>query len=68
MLKNSITIGRVFGIPIKIHTSWFLIFALVTWSLASGYFPSRYPAWSGSLAWTVALATSLLFFLSVLLH
>ncbi len=68
MLRNSITIGRLLGIPIKIHTSWFLVFALVTWSLASGYFPPRYPYWSGTLYWTVGLATSLLFFVSVLLH
>lgn len=68
MLKNSITIGRLFGIPIKIHTSWLLIFALVTWSLATAYFPSLYPRWSAALAWGVGVATSLLFFGSVLVH
>jgi len=68
MLKNSITIGRVFGIPIRIHSSWILIFGLTTWSLASKYFPDRYPGWTPTLNWAVGLATSLLFFLSVLLH
>lgn len=68
MSRSSLTIGRIFGIPIKLHISWFLIFALTSWSLAIGYFPSRYPYWSAGLSWTVGLATSLLFFLSVLLH
>lgn len=68
MLRSSVTIGRVFGIPIKVHSSWFLVFVLITWSLAAGYFPQRYPHWDASLSWTVALATSLLFFASVLLH
>jgi Zn-dependent protease len=68
MHKNTMTIGRLFGIPIRIHVSWFLIFALVTWSLAQGYFPDRYPAWTTELTWGIALATTLLFFVSVLLH
>ncbi len=29
----------IFGIPLKINLSWFLILALVVWSLAQGYFP-----------------------------
>lgn len=68
MQKNSLTIGRLFGIPIRIHISWLLIFVLITWSLANGYFPERYIGWSAGLTWGVALATSVLFFLSVLLH
>ncbi len=68
MQRNALTIGRILGIPIRIHTSWFLIFVLVTWSLATGYFPQRYPLWPGGQSWAVGLATSLLFFLSVLLH
>lgn len=68
MTKNTFTIGRLFGIPIKVHVSWFLIFILVTWSLAASYFPPRYPGWSPALYWGVGLATSIAFFLSVLMH
>lgn len=68
MLKNAIRIARIGGISINIHVSWILIFILVTWSLAAGYFPQNYPDWSPVLYWTIGLATSVLFFVSVLLH
>lgn len=68
MLRNSIRIARIGGISINIHVSWILIFILVTWTLAGSYFPQNYPQWSLALYWTVGLATSVLFFVSVLLH
>ncbi|MDH4207996.1 MAG: site-2 protease family protein, partial [Anaerolineae bacterium] len=68
MLKNAIRIARIGGISINIHVSWILIFILVTWSLAAGYFPQNYPDWSRTLYWAVGLVTSILFFVSVLLH
>ncbi|MDY7041726.1 MAG: site-2 protease family protein, partial [Chloroflexota bacterium] len=68
MVKSSIKIGTLFGIPIRVHISWILIFVLITWSLAGTYFPQRYPLWSPGLWWTVGLTTSLLFFASVLTH
>ncbi len=68
MTESRLRIARLFGIPISIDASWLLIFALVTFSLATSYFPARYPHWSPPAYWAVGLATSLLFFLSVLLH
>ncbi len=67
-LTRSIPLGRILGIPLGLDYSWFLVFALVTWSLGSSYFPDQYPGWSVGLYWTIGLATSLLFFLSVILH
>jgi Zn-dependent protease len=67
-LTRSIPLGRILGIPLGLDYSWFLVFALVTWSLGSSYFPEQYPGWSAGLYWTIGLATSLLFFLSVILH
>jgi Zn-dependent protease/predicted transcriptional regulator len=68
MLRSSFRIARIGGISINIHVSWILIFILVTWTLAAGYFPQNYPDWSTPLSWTVGLITSILFFVSVLLH
>ncbi|NIV28890.1 MAG: peptidase, partial [Anaerolineae bacterium] len=48
--------------------SWFIVFFLITWSLAAHYFPMNYPDWSPGLYWLVGLLTSLLFFGSVLAH
>ncbi len=67
-LTRSIPLGSILGIPIGLDYSWFLVFALVTWSLAGSYFPEQYPGWSTGLYWAIGLATSLLFFASVLLH
>jgi Zn-dependent protease/predicted transcriptional regulator len=60
-------IGSVLGIPIYLHASWLLIFALITYSLAM-QFTQLHPQWSVTQHWTVGLATSLLFFASILFH
>lgn len=67
-MMNHIKVGRIREIPIGVHPSWFLIFGLVTWSLASGYFPLEYPGLSIPAYWVMGLVTSLLFFASVLVH
>ena len=68
MLSGGIPIGRFFGISIRLHYSWFIIFVLITWALAGSYFPSVYPDWGSFAYLAVGFATSILFFLSVLVH
>jgi Zn-dependent protease/predicted transcriptional regulator len=68
MLRGGIPIGKAFGISLRLHYSWFFIFALVTWALAAAYFPTVYPTWSLSARITAGLITSVLFFASVLVH
>ena len=68
MFKSAVRIARIGGISINIHVSWILIFILVTWTLAVGYFPQNYPHWSPVLSWSIGVITSILFFVSVLLH
>lgn len=63
----AIYLGRIFGIDIGLDFSWIVIFLLVTVSLAQG-FGAENEAWSKALKWGAAIATSLLFFLSILLH
>jgi Zn-dependent protease/predicted transcriptional regulator len=67
-MRTSILIGKIKGIPIQLHISWFLIAILIAWSLAGGYFPRAYPGWSQSTYWLVGAITAILFFTSVLLH
>jgi len=67
-MGTNIKLGRVWGIPIGLSWTWFLIFALVTWSLAAGYFPAAYPTLSAAVHVVLAVVTSILFFASVLLH
>ncbi len=66
--KNQIRLGKLFGIPLTFDYSWFLILVFVAWILAGSYFPSEYKGWSEISYWLVGTITSLLFFVSVLLH
>jgi Zn-dependent protease len=59
---------RVAGIPVRIDASWLVIFALISWSLASGYFPHVLPNLSTGAAWVHAVTAAVLLFLSVFLH
>lgn len=63
----SLRLGRLFGIPIEINASWVLVFALITYMLANLFGQSE-PTWRETQRWSVAAATSLLFFMSVLAH
>jgi Zn-dependent protease/predicted transcriptional regulator len=68
LLENSFRLGRIAGIEIGIHYTWLFIFALVTWSLAQGYFPSAFPGWSQGTYWQVGALSALALFASVLIH
>jgi Zn-dependent protease/predicted transcriptional regulator len=67
MRRSGIKIGRVFGIPIYLHLSWILIFALISYSLVDE-FGARYPQWTNGQLWSLGILTSVLFFGSVLFH
>jgi Zn-dependent protease/CBS domain-containing protein len=67
-MKNGWRIGRIFGIDIRIDSSWLVIFVLFAWSLSGSYFPGLHPHWSFTLRWTMGLLTSLFVFASVLVH
>jgi Zn-dependent protease/CBS domain-containing protein len=60
-------VGSVFGIPIFVDSSWFLILIFVELSIG-GYWNRIHPDWGPSVAYGAALLTALLFFVSVLLH
>jgi Zn-dependent protease len=66
--RSSISLGRILGIPIGLDYSWFLIFALLTWSLATSYFPGEFKGWPVTQYWMVGAVTVILMFGSVLIH
>ena len=65
-MRGSMRLGKLFGIPIWLHYSWFLIFAFFTISLSLS-FRATYD-WSTTVIWVVGVTTSLLLFGSVLTH
>lgn len=56
-------IGSLFGIPLLIDYSWFVILALATSEYASSY-----RLWGPALSWSAGFAIAMLLFCSVLLH
>jgi Zn-dependent protease len=68
MNRSTISLGRILGIPIGVDYSWFLIFALLTWSLATSYFPAEFTNWPATEYWIVGAVTVIFMFGSVLLH
>jgi len=66
-LRSQIKLGSVFGIKIGLHYSWFLIALLIVFSLSSQFHASN-PAWGDGVILTLAVATAILFFVSLLLH
>jgi Zn-dependent protease len=67
-LTSGFVLGRIRGIAIRVHWSWALIFVLVAWSLADGIYADLFTGWSAEQRWAASLLTSLVFFISVLLH
>lgn len=67
-MRSSFRLGNIFGIDIGIHYTWLIVFALVTWSLAVGFFPEQFPGWSTGTYWAVGALAALLLFGSVLVH
>jgi Zn-dependent protease/predicted transcriptional regulator len=65
-VAGSFRIGRIFGIEIRLHISWLIIFALVFFGLWQGQFEGT--AWSQEKRLVIATLTALLFFCSILAH
>ena len=67
MLGWQIKLGRIFGIEIDLHFSWFVIAILLTISLA-GYLYQVNSGWSAAMIWVSAIVAALAFFAAILLH
>jgi Zn-dependent protease/predicted transcriptional regulator len=67
-VNASFTLGRIAGISIGINWTWLIVFALITWSLATTVFPDQNPGLADSSYVVMAIVASLLFFISLLLH
>jgi Zn-dependent protease/predicted transcriptional regulator len=66
-MKAQVKVGRIAGISIGLHYSWFIIALLIALSLAQ-HFRAVAPQWSNIVVWMAAVVTGLLFFAALLLH
>ena len=67
-VPGSFRIGSLFGIEIRLHISWLVIFALVFFTLWQGEYRTSYPFWSQEKRLLVSVITALLFFGSIIAH
>lgn len=67
-MNRSIHLTTVLGIPIEINYTWFVVFFLVTWTLAQNYFPVAIPGSSQLVYWSISIVAAVLFFMSLLAH
>jgi Zn-dependent protease/predicted transcriptional regulator len=66
-MKSSIRLGKLFGIEIGLHYSWFLIALLITMSLGS-QFQQSHAEWGSTTIWALSALTAILFFVTLLAH
>jgi Zn-dependent protease/predicted RNA-binding protein len=64
----SLQVAKVKGIPIKLHFTLAIVFALIVWTLAVSYMPLFYPYLPQSVYWTMGIFGAIILFISVLLH
>jgi Zn-dependent protease/predicted transcriptional regulator len=66
-MRSSIRLGKVFGIEIGLHYSWFLIALLIVMSLGS-QFQETHKDWGTNVIWALAGLTAILFFVTLVAH
>ncbi len=67
-MGGTVRVLTIRGIPINVHVSWLVIYGLITWTLAVGYFPRALPDLPDAAYWANGLLAAFLLFVSVLLH
>jgi Zn-dependent protease/CBS domain-containing protein len=67
-MGDTLSLGRIAGVRIGVNWSWLVVFALITWTLAEGVFPSTNPGQSTGTYIAMAVSAAFLFFLALLLH
>jgi Zn-dependent protease/CBS domain-containing protein len=64
----SLQIAKVKEIPIRLHFTLAIVFALIAWTLAVSYMPLFYPGLSQLAYWTMGILGAIILLISVLLH
>jgi Zn-dependent protease len=68
MFGRQFQLFKLFGIPVKIDLSWFVLLALISWSLATGLFPHFVEGVSSGGYWAMGFAGAIGLFASTIFH
>jgi Zn-dependent protease len=67
-MQSMITVARLRGIPVRVAPSALIVFGVIAWTLASGYFPHVLPALEPAAAWAYGIGAAVVLLVSVVLH
>jgi Zn-dependent protease/CBS domain-containing protein len=67
-MNENIRLGRIAGVRVGVNWSVVVIFWLLTWELAVLVLPGDHPHQPTAIYWVAGVATTILFFLSLLAH
>lgn len=67
-MKRRFDLGRVFGIPLHVDASWFIVLFLVSWTLTTRHFPLQVPGLPLWIYGLMGVGAAILLFVCVLLH
>jgi len=68
MFWKRITLFKILGFAIRLDASWILIAFLITWSLATGFYPFDYEGLSQETYWLMGALSALGLFISIIIH
>jgi len=68
MIRSSVHLFRLWGIPVEVNVSWLLVLALMTWSFATGWYTDVLPDGSKQELWLLGFLTAIMLFVSILFH
>ncbi len=66
-MRGHIRLGRIAGVQVSLHYTWFVIAALITVSLVAQFHYAN-PEWPSGVVWVAAIVTGILFFAAILVH
>ncbi|HEX9844269.1 MAG TPA: M50 family metallopeptidase, partial [bacterium] len=68
MFRYRVTLFRLFGFAVRVDASWLLLALFITWSLATGYFPTTLAGQPPATYWWMGLWGALGLFVSIIVH
>jgi Zn-dependent protease/CBS domain-containing protein len=68
LMRQTLRLGRIAGIPVGVHWSVLVIMALLVEGLANNVLPATAPGWPTPAYWATGVAAALLFLGSLLAH
>lgn len=68
LIARGFPLFTIFGFEVKLNLTWLLLGLLITWTLAEGFFPGRYPDLATQTRWWMGIAGALGILLSIVFH